>query len=270
MRTGVEPVSKTPLETLAEEGGNKLRGRSLTFLNGASACAPMFSDEVTVNILLIEDEARVADFILRGLAAEGWTVDHAPDGETGIELASANGYNVILLDLMLPKLQGQDVCRILRTRKSVTPILMLTALDSTEEKVEGLRIGADDYLPKPFEFDELIARIEALHRRANGYVGTANETILTAGELSFDRRSLALSLAGQELDLSKKERDLLVLFMTNQGRVLSRERILNTVWGVNADPLTNVVDVYVGRIRRKIGCEGERIVTLRNVGYRMS
>lgn len=223
-----------------------------------------------MNILLIEDETRVADFIRRGLAAEGWSVDHIDNGEDGLEQALSNGYDVILLDLMLPGIQGQDVCRKLRARKLKTPILMLTALDSPEEKIDGLRMGADDYLPKPFDFDELIARIEALHRRATDYAEGANDTLIRSGGLSFDRESLQVMRDGQEIELSKKERDLLLLFMTNTGRVLSRERILNSVWGLNADPLTNVVDVYVGRLRRKIGADGERIVTLRNVGYRMT
>ncbi len=223
-----------------------------------------------MNILLVEDEARVADFIRRGLSAEGWAVDHAADGEDALEHAASNSYDVILLDLMLPGIQGQDVCRKLRARKSKTPILMLTALDSPEEKVDGLKMGADDYLAKPFDFDELIARVEALHRRATGYTSDATEAILTSGSLTFDRSSLQVTVDGAEIELSKKERDLLLLFLTNNGRVLSRERILNSVWGLNADPLTNVVDVYVGRLRRKIGTEGERIVTLRNVGYRMS
>jgi len=222
-----------------------------------------------MNILLIEDETRVADFIRRGLAAEGWTVDHAGDGETGLLHAQDAAYDVILLDLMLPGIQGDDVCRKLRARKNTTPILMLTALDASEEKVEGLRVGADDYLPKPFDFDELVARIEALRRRATNYAQADDQSVLRLGGLSFDRASLRVEACGREIDLSKKERDLLVLFMSNAGRVLSRERILNTVWGVNEDPLTNVVDVYVGRIRRKIGDEGNRIVTLRNVGYRM-
>ncbi len=222
-----------------------------------------------MNILLIEDEERVANFVRRGLSAEGWTVDHAPDGETGLDYALNNLYDVILLDLMLPGVQGQDVCRKLRARKATTPILMLTALDANDEKVEGLRIGADDYLTKPFDFDELVARIEALHRRATGYGDSAEDGLVTVGDIAFDKHSLSVTIEGEELDLSKKERDLLLLFMTNKGRVLSRERILNTVWGLNADPLTNVVDVYVGRIRRKIGAEGKRIVTLRNVGYRM-
>ena len=223
-----------------------------------------------MNILLVEDETRVADFIRRGLSAEGWTIDHAADGEDALEYAATNAYDVILLDLMLPGIQGQDVCRMLRVRKSTTPILMLTALDNSEEKVDGLRIGADDYLTKPFDFDELIARVEALHRRATGYRLQANGTIIDSGALSFDRSSLRVTLDGDEIDLSKKERDLLLLFLTNTGRALSRERILNSIWGANADPLTNVVDVYVGRLRKKIGREGERIVTLRNVGYRMT
>ncbi len=222
-----------------------------------------------MNILLVEDETRVADFVRRGLAAEGWSVDHVADGEDALEYVASNSYDVILLDLMLPGIQGQDVCRKLRARKSKTPILMLTALDSPEEKVEGLKMGADDYLPKPFDFDELIARVEALHRRATGYAAELQDNLITSGALTFDRSSLQVTVDGAEVDLSKKERDLLILFLTNSGRVLSRERILNAVWGLNADPLTNVVDVYVGRVRRKIGEEGARIVTLRNVGYRM-
>ena len=223
-----------------------------------------------MNILLIEDETRVADFIRRGLAAEGWTVEHASDGDLGLEYAQANPYDVVLLDLMLPGIQGQDVCRKLRARKNKTPILMLTALDAPEEKVEGLRMGADDYLTKPFEFDELVARIEALNRRAKGYAENGTAGLLTVGTITYDRTSMQVNVEGNEIELSKKERDLLVLFMSNVGRVLSRERILNSVWGMNEDPLTNVVDVYVGRIRRKIGMEGDRIVTLRNVGYRMT
>ncbi len=223
-----------------------------------------------MNILLIEDESRVADFIRRGLAAEGWSVDHAADGETGLDYALGHCYDIILLDLMLPRLQGQDVCRRLRARKTTVPILMLTALGATEERVEGLRIGADDYLPKPFDFDEFVARIEALHRRATGYRSCNGTATITSGCIVFDRIALSVSIDGTEIYLSKKERDLLLLFLTNAGRVLSRERIVNAVWGVSADPLTNVVDVYVGRLRRKLGAEGDRIATLRNVGYRMS
>lgn len=189
-----------------------------------------------MNILLIEDESRVADFIRRGLAAEGWSVDHAADGEAGLDYAEGNTYDVILLDLMLPKLQGQDVCRMLRARKATVPILMLTALDVVDERVEGLPIGADDYLPKPFDFEELVARIEALHRRATGYTSGNGSSIITSGDIVFDRTALSVAVNGTVIEMSKKERDLLLLFRTNTGRVLSRERILSAVWGANADP----------------------------------
>lgn len=223
-----------------------------------------------MNILLVEDEMRVASFIKRGLSAEGWTVDHVSEGRSTFPMVEANSYDVILLDRMLPDTEGHDVCRKLRARKSKAPIMMLTALDSPEEKVEGLRTGADDYLTKPFNFDELITRIEALHRRATDYAMSSEDTLLANGALEFDRASLIVRLEGKDIDLSKKERDLLLLLMSNQNRVLSRERILNSVWGLDADPLTNVVDVYVGRLRRKLGNAGKRIETLRNVGYRMS
>lgn len=146
---------------------------------------------------------------------------------------------------------------------------MLSALDATEERVKGLKIGADDYLPKPFDFDELVARIESLHRRAHGYAQDTETSTLTFGEIVFDKLSYRVQVAGEQVELSAKERDILVLFLSNPGRVLMRERILNSVWGVNSDPLTNVVDVYIGRLRRKLkGC-GDQITTLRSVGYRI-
>jgi DNA-binding response OmpR family regulator len=170
---------------------------------------------------------------------------------------------------MLPGIEGGEVCRKLRARKNATPILMLTALDASDEKVEGLRIGADDYLTKPFDFDELVARIEALRRRAALYGTEAGSDAISVGTITYDRHAMKVMVRDEEIRLSKKERDLLVLFLTNPGRVLSRERILNAVWGMNEDPLTNIVDVYIGRIRRKLGAESGRIATLRDVGYRM-
>lgn len=222
-----------------------------------------------MNILVVEDEQRVADFLCRGLRAEGWTVEHAPDGETALELLAAHGFDVLLLDLMLPNIQGQEVCRRLRARHNGVPILMLSALDTVGDRIDGLRLGADDYLAKPFDFDELVARVEALHRRANGHAALKDARILQVGPLSFDRESFEARNGDDALELSGKERGIFVLFLSNPGRVLSRERILNTVWGMGADPLTNVVDVYVGRLRRKLGEEGARITTLRNVGYRL-
>lgn len=223
-----------------------------------------------MNILVVEDEQRVADFLCRGLRAEGWAVEHAPDGETALELLAAHEVDVVILDLMLPTIQGQEVCRRLRARQNDVPILMLSALDAVDDRVDGLRLGADDYLTKPFDFDELVARVEALHRRAQGHGAQEKARVLQVGALSFDRESFEARSGSEALELSGKERDIFVLFLSNPGRVLSRERILNVVWGVGADPLTNVVDVYVGRLRRKLGEDGARIVTLRNVGYRLN
>ncbi len=223
----------------------------------------------TMNLLVVEDEARVADFILRGLRAEGWMVTHAPDAETALRLTLGEAFDVILLDLMLPDLPGQDFCRKLRARRDHTPILVLSALDSLDSRVEGLRIGADDYMVKPFEFDELIARIEALARRSSRFVETQHTAVLQAGVIALNLETLEATAEGEPLDLTAKEREILKLFLSKPGRVFSRERILNTVWGASEDPLTNVVDVYVGRLRRKLGAHGDKLQTVRGAGYRL-
>jgi two-component system, OmpR family, response regulator len=222
-----------------------------------------------MHILMIEDEERVADFVRRGLRAEGWAIDCAASAEDGQELLHNTSYDVVLLDVMLPGMSGEELCRALRASRNDVPILMLSALGSTDDRVLGLRNGADDYLPKPFDFDELIARIEALHRRRNRSAIPAKDRILRAGPLSFDPASMRIFLAEQELVLSGKERDVLVLLMRNAGRVCARERVLNAVWGLEADPLTNVVDVTVSRIRRKLNDAAEMITTIRNYGYRL-
>ena len=222
-----------------------------------------------MNLLLVEDEVRVADFILRGLRAEGWTVTHVPDAEAAQELVLQESFDVIVLDLILPGLQGQDLCRRLRARRDYTPILILSALDALDERVEGLRIGADDYLVKPFEFDELIARIEALARRSSRFAETKLEAVLEAGPITLNLETLEASVQGATLELTAKEREILKLFLSKPGRVYSRERILNSVWGASEDPLTNIVDVYVGRLRRKLGTHGDRLQTVRGAGYRL-
>jgi DNA-binding response OmpR family regulator len=146
---------------------------------------------------------------------------------------------------------------------------MLTALDALDDRVAGLRMGADDYLVKPFDFDELQARIEALARRAAGFADAHSDPqVLTSGSLSFDTHSLEVRCDGQPVDLTPKERDILRLFLSNPGRIFSRERILSAVWGVNEDPLTNIVDVYIARLRKKLGPDGEAIETVRGAGYR--
>jgi two-component system, OmpR family, response regulator len=218
---------------------------------------------------MIEDEPRVADFVRRGLRAEGWTIDHATSAEDGLERLKDTAYDIVLLDMMLPGASGDEFCRRLRGARNNVPVLVLSALNSTNDRVEGLRAGADDYLPKPFEFDELVARIDALHRRSSGIGARQPERGLTVGPLDFDAASMRLTLSGRELDLTGKERDLLVLLMKNAGRVCARERLLNSVWGLDSDPLTNVVDVTVSRIRRKLGDATDIITTIRNYGYRI-
>lgn len=227
-----------------------------------------------MNILLVEDEKRVYEFISAGLKADGYSVTVASDGETALDYLKTNTFDVVVLDLMLPGISGQDVCRKMRAKKNYTPVLMLTALDETDERVDGLHAGADDYMCKPFEFDELVARIEALGRRATTYnnqdTPSDQKDILHVGAIKFDRASLRVHKNDQAVDLTEKERDILALFMLNPGRVIARERILNAVWGADVDPLTNVVDVYIGRLRKKLSLPKEQLTNLRGVGYRLS
>jgi len=226
-----------------------------------------------VKVLVVEDEARVADFIQQGLRADGWHVTVAPDGRTALYLIESDSFDVVVLDLMLPDLAGQEVCRRMRARRDRTPILMLTALDKVDERVAGLRLGADDYLTKPFDFSEFAARLEALARRKrdfedfgpNGPTGT----VLRVGPISFDSESLRVHCHEKEIPLTMKERETLTLFLDSPGKVISRERVLNAVWGVSKDPLTNAVDVTVARLRKKLGPCGAMIETVRGAGYRL-
>ena len=193
-------------------------------------------------------------------------VQHAADGEQGLCRLASHDFDMIVLDLMLPSIPGGDVCKRIRARGDHTPVLMLTALDETDERVAGLRMGADDYLPKPFDFEELIARIEALHRRNRHYADANSGERLVFKGLVFDRAALQLSVDGCEVELSVKERDLIAFFLSNQKKVLSRERILNAIWNSQEDPMTNVVDVYIGRLRGKLGPYADVIVTVRGAG----
>lgn len=222
-----------------------------------------------MNVLLIEDEPRVADFIDRGLRAENHGVTVAPSGSEGIEMAHTGEFDVIVLDLMLPDMHGYDVCARLRNEGDHTPILMLTAMDTLEDKIKGLKIGADDYLPKPFDFDELLARMEALVRRSHHFAPNSNR--LQVADLVLDRDALEVTRGGETIKLTAKELAILELLMGAPGRVFSRTRILNQVWGYSEDPLTNVVDVYIARLRRKIDTDGRQplLETVRGHGYRL-
>jgi DNA-binding response OmpR family regulator len=231
-----------------------------------------------MHILVVEDDARVADFLERGLKAEGYKVRVARDGVSGLEAArdldamlrELDQRGVILLDLMLPKMTGMEVCQTLRASGVLTPVLMLTALGAVDDRVTGLRTGADDYLVKPFSFEELLARVEALLRRSRDQRAPANRK-LKAGGVELDRTTMRVTRESEEVILTARELALLELFLSSPGRVLSRERILSNVWGVDEDPLTNVVDVYIRRLRAKIDPPNAPsfITTVRGLGYRL-
>lgn len=221
-----------------------------------------------MNLLFVEDDERVRHFVRRGLEAEGYQVTLACDGSEGLERARHEEYDVMVFDVMLPDFDGRRLCSRLREEKLTTPIMMLTALDHTADKVEALRGGADDYMTKPFDFDEFVARIEALGRRSRGHSVEQAKRVELKG-LCIDRDSMTVTLNQQVMGLTAKEFQLLDLFVQAHGKVLSRTRILNKVWGYDSDPLTNVVDVYVRRLRTKMGWEAQTgwIQTIRSYGY---
>ncbi len=220
-----------------------------------------------MKVLVIEDDSRVADFLHRGLRAEGYDVTAANNGTQGFELGQTGEFSIIILDLMLPGMHGLEVCQALRAHNCLTPILMLTAMDTTEDKIDGLKFGADDYMTKPFDIDELLARINALVRRATQFESKSQN--LVVADLVFDTETLIVQRAGNTIELTAKEMALLELMMGAPGRVFSRERILNAVWGSSEDPLTNIIDVYIRRLRVKI--DDHRgvplIKTIRGRGY---
>ena len=220
-----------------------------------------------MRILLIEDEKKVASFIQRGLAAELYHVDVAHDGEAGLLQLFDNEYDALILDVMLPKRDGLSVLREMRTRKLAIPVLMLTARDTVTDKVTGLDQGADDYLTKPFAFEELLARLRALLRRGPS---TAPPE-LTLADLQLDLVTHQVTRAGKRIDLTAKEFALLEFFLRQPGRVLSRALIAQHVWGVDFDTFTNVIDVYVNYLLKKIDAEFEPklLHTIRGVGYVM-
>lgn len=223
-----------------------------------------------MRILIVEDEARIADFLQRGLRAEGHFCVVANDGESGLSLALDGDFDLILLDLMLPGMHGREVCQQLRMNKVNTPLIILSAMDALEDVIAGLRMGADDYMTKPFSFEELLARVETVMRRSTAIV--TEEQVINAGPLTFDRQSLRFSVNGENIKLTAKELATIELLMSNPSTLFSRERILSNVWGVNMDPLTNVVDVYIGKLRKKIDSKaGPSIIeTVRGLGYRLN
>jgi len=220
-----------------------------------------------MKILVVEDDSKVAGFIDHGLKEEGYVVDIAPDGDEATMLAHVNDYDVILLDVLLPKKSGFQVATELRREGRSTPILMLTSRDAVEDVVRGLDAGADDYLAKPFRFDELLARIRALRRRG----GAERLEVLRCGAIALDRLHHVASVGDRRLDLTAKEFQLLEHFMLHAGEVVRRTTLLEKVWDMHFDPESNVVDVHVGNLRRKLARAGAepRLETVRGVGFRL-
>ena len=217
-----------------------------------------------MRILLVEDEERLANTIARGLRREGMAVDVVLDGRSALTKTAVNNYDVVVLDRNLPVVHGDDVCRELVAGQTLARILMLTAAGSIQDRVTGLDLGADDYLPKPFALKELVARIRALGRRAVAPV----PPVLTAGDLTLDPARHAAERAGRDLGLTKKEFGVLEVLLSAGGRVVGAEELLEKVWDENADPFTNVVRVTIMTLRRKIG-DPPLIETIPGVGYKV-
>lgn len=217
-----------------------------------------------MRLLVVEDDAKIASFLVRGLKEAGYAVDHAADGETGLVLAETTDFDAAIVDIMLPQLDGLSLVKRLRARRRQTPVLFLSARAGVEDRVRGLQAGGDDYLTKPFAFSELLARVQALIRRATQ---TAEPTRLVAGDLELDLVSREVTLKGTPVELQPREFTLLAYLMRHAGRPVTKTMILEHVWDYSFDPQTNVVDVLVHRLRSKIDPDHTRIETRRGVGY---
>ncbi len=219
-----------------------------------------------MRLLLVEDDPKIASFILKGLKAEGYAVDHAPDGQEGLHMAVTEPYDAAIIDVMLPKLDGLSVIERMRKDKVNTPVIILSAKGSVDDRVKGLQAGGDDYLPKPFAFSELLARVQALIRRGSGL---SEPTRLTVGDLTMNLLTREVTRGGRKIDLQRLEFSLLEYLMRNAGRVVSKTMIMEHVWDYNFDPQTNVVESRICRLRDKIdrGFDKKLIQTVRGVGY---
>ncbi len=223
-----------------------------------------------MKVLVVEDNERVARFITNGLRESGHTVEHAANGRDGLFHATSEPYDVIVMDRMLPgNIDGLGIIEALRKAGNRTPILILSALDAVDERIKGLRAGGDDYLTKPFAFGELLARVDALGRRAQG--GDASQRVLQVGDLRMDLLSRRVTRGSRTINLQPREFKLLEYLMRHANQVVTRTMLLEAVWDYNFDPQTNVVDVHISKLRQKIELDSERplVRTVRNAGYMM-
>ena len=220
-----------------------------------------------MRILIVEDEKRVAQFLRKGFSEQQFAVDVAENGEHGATLATSEPYDVIILDVMLPKKNGIEILKELRAERVATPVLMLSAKGEVEDRVEALNLGADDYLPKPFSFTEVLARVHSLIRRSSAQDSLTSELIV--GDLTMNVATQRVARGGKEITLTSKEFSVLEYLMRNRGRVLSRVILTEHAWDLNFDSSTNIVDVVINRLRRKIddGFPFPLIHTIRGVGY---
>jgi two-component system OmpR family response regulator len=219
-----------------------------------------------MRVLVIEDDSKIATFVVNGLKQNGFAVDHAADGEQGFALAGVVSYDTIVLDLMLPRLDGLSLLRQLREKKVLAPVLILSAKAGVDDRVKGLQAGGDDYLTKPFAFSELLARVQALIRRASH---TTEPTRLSAGDLTLDLLTREVMRSGQKIELQAREFALLELLLRHPGRAVTKTMTLEHLWDYSFDPQTNVVDVLVHRLRAKVDKDFpvKLIQTIRGVGY---
>lgn len=222
-----------------------------------------------MKILVIEDEKELSSYLAKGLSEKGYTVDCAFDGKHGLFLATTENYNLIIVDRMLPALDGLSIIKTLRASDNITPVIILSALGEVDDRVKGLQSGGDDYLVKPFAFVELMARIEVLLKRSKTNLSGEIETKLSCGDMEIDLLSRKLNYAGQNIELQPREYRLLTYLLRHQGQVVTRTMLLENVWDYHFDPQTNVIDVHISRLRRKLEqAHGKtNIRTVRGAGY---
>jgi two-component system OmpR family response regulator len=244
-----------------------LSARRLRFSPGCPI-RPKISGDDCVKVLLIEDDPTLAGYVAKGLRESGHVVDVCHDGRDGLYAAAEQSHDVVVLDRMLPNVDGMTILQTMRAAGNLTPVLLLTALGETDDRVEGLRKGADDYMSKPFSLQELLARVEALGRRQRP---SHQPSRLAAGRLEMDLLRRRVLLGGQEVRLTNREFQILEVLLRNAGRVVTRSMLLEAVWDYRFDPQTNIVDQHVSRLRQKLGDEyaGAIVETVRGVGYRV-